>query len=541
MNSAKIDERKIPQPAGTTYVKLFTLLGAQPYNNADDKVIEFIAKNYAWINGHGGSWLRTTYEQGRSIENPDYFAGPSGGVDANGRTVGERLRAINPDIILTNYRNGTPTSQHALNEAREVELGLPLAIMVHDTQTLLTRSLSAQDTEVLIHTPSRRPDGIEEDIYPFKASTIDAQFSVDKDHYMAWIRLGDEILRIDKAATTPEGWIRLTVRRGIWGTTAVPHQAGKSVFQPVYCGIVRRGGEFTPNGENLGGSPDQIGQASLRYLIMVQKPEFWKWLARKTKEILAEGYNGPWYDCTCAMWINHANAYGVQVTPYDYDKKQELTHEDFRLYNQMKLDYIYKTFPNGEFYVNWVWPQYYFDNGTDRLMFSGENGYHPISGGAVEMYGSHMIPWKSTMKMHRDMIDNDYRVVFWQKGGHGDEFILFAYGSYLLMQEPTAPHCFGGHWSEDGPYGLFTPPSFLFWDLGTPLESFRDITDAELPSTPGVYRRRYSKGIVVVNPGWDETIELSFSEVFYEPLSGEWVNMVTLHPRRARLLLKSNI
>ena len=38
-----------------------------------------------------------------------------------GRSVGERLRALNPDIILTNYRNGAYTNQFALDEAMEAE------------------------------------------------------------------------------------------------------------------------------------------------------------------------------------------------------------------------------------------------------------------------------------------------------------------------------------------------------------------------------------------------------------------------------------
>jgi hypothetical protein len=539
VNTNKTNIRQAPKPAETAYVKLFTLLGAQPYNDASDDVIEFIARNYAWINSHGGSWLRPAYEQGRTREKPALFAGPSGGVDARGRTVGQRLREINPDIILTNYRNATPTSQHAVTEAREVESTIPLAILVHDTMTTLDRSLSASDTEVWIQKPSDKPDWIKEDVYPFKASSTSKPYSLDKDHYVAWIRLENEILRIVKAESTPEDLIRLTVRRGFWGTTAVTHQAGSTVFQPVYCGIVRRG-ERQWEGENLGGSPDQQGQASLRYLMMVQKPVFWKWLAEKSREILEQGYNGPWFDCTCSMWINHANAYGVQVPPYDFDKQQELIRDDFRLYHQMKLDYMFETFPEGEFYVNWIWPQYYFDNGIDRLLFSGANGHHPISGGAVEMYGSFMIPWVDTMKLHRDLIDNNYRAVFWKKGEDSNEFNLFAYGSYLLMQEPTAPHCFGGRWNEQGPYGLFTPPSFLFWDLGKPLEQFRDISEAELPGHPGVYRRRYSKGMVVVNPSWDDTFELALEEDLYEPITSDWVEKVTLEPRRARLLLSAD-
>lgn len=552
-----------PEPMDHSYVKLFTLVGAPDLSKADDETIEYIAKNYAWINGHGGGWLKTAEEAGRTGEQSAYFAGPSGGRDDKGRTVGERLRAINPDIILTNYRNGTPTSQHALDEAREVESGLPLAICVHPTSATLLKEISDGDTVLMLKAPpkrdmqagrrsfgrpaatqSSRPAIVNPPTYPFKASTTDGEFTVDKDHYVGWIRMQDEIMRIDEVSAE-NGQIQLTVRRGYFGTTATAHEAGDMVYQPIYCGS-RRGEQMA---EGLSGFPDAMApQQSIRYLMMVQKPEMWEWLAGKSKEAFDEGYNGPWYDCTCSMWINHSNAFGDRVTPYDYDKKAPQTNEDFREAHQNKLDYMFKTFPGKDFYVNWIFPQYYWDNGEDRRLFTGEEGHHPISGGAVEMYGSRSHEWKSLFPMHRDMIDNKFRVVFWQKGGSTRQFILFAYGSYLLMQEPAAPHCFGGHWTmnasgqgpseNEGKYGAFTYPDFLNWDLGKPVDTWQKIEEAEIPGTPGAYQRRYEKGLVVVNPAYNEEKIVKLDQKLYEPEAKQWMEEVTLQPRQAALLLK---
>ena len=76
------------------YVKLFTLTGKGVMKFSDEQ-IEFLAKNYGWINTHAGMWAKSP---DAPIESPNwrYPFGKSGG------DYGKRLREKNPIIILTN-------------------------------------------------------------------------------------------------------------------------------------------------------------------------------------------------------------------------------------------------------------------------------------------------------------------------------------------------------------------------------------------------------------------------------------------------------
>ena len=147
-------ERRPPSPAAKPFVKLFAVYGPGKLEGFSDEQIKRVARNFGWINGHGGGWLRTAWPDGWQ-----YFAGPSGGVDAQGRTIAERLRAENPEIIITNYRNGSYTSQNALPEAAEQERTLPLSIAVLDTGAHLTRPVASADRTIELHPPPGVPPG----------------------------------------------------------------------------------------------------------------------------------------------------------------------------------------------------------------------------------------------------------------------------------------------------------------------------------------------------------------------------------------------
>jgi hypothetical protein len=526
-----------PKPAERPFVKLFTKIGPGPLPDTSDGAIRYIGTNYGWINSHGGAWLK-----------PDkiwqLFAGPSAGRDARGRTVGERLREINPDILITNYRNGAYSNQHGIREAMEAEQRLPLAIAVHDTSCKLAAPIMAEATSILLTPPSKVPPG-KPAIYPFKASTTAAEYTVDKHKYVAWLRLDEEILRIDKAEATPEGKIRLTVVRGYWKTKGAPHGLSTPVLQPVYCGSVG------PNGREyyLSGLPDGDSPLpGLRYVLMQQRPEFWAYLGDQVQGILDEGYTGAWLDCAVSSWINHSDAYGVRIAaPYDVDLKRLLDRETYREYQQRKLDYLFQRYPKGHFYVNWYFPQFYFDEGHEKYMFSGENGHHPISGGSIEMYANeHNMQWLPLMKMQLDMAKHKYTVVSWVKRsdnsdgewGMTEEFRQFAYGTFLLVQEPQNPNYWGAAWKPDGPHGQFTAPAIVYWDLGKPLEHFDDISQAQMSGAPGIYRRRYSKGVVLVNPDFDQQRDVNLDGELYDTETGTWRSAVHLQPRTAKLLLK---
>ncbi|MCX6633509.1 MAG: hypothetical protein NT090_00205 [Acidobacteria bacterium] len=49
-------------------------------------------------------------------------------------------------------------------------------------------------------------------------------------------------------------------------------------------------------------------------------------------------------------------------------------------------------------------------------MFSGENGHHPISGGAIRMDANgKFMDWRELMRMQLDMVRNRYTVAAWAK------------------------------------------------------------------------------------------------------------------------------
>jgi hypothetical protein len=525
--------RPAPKAGTRPYVKLFALTGnGKPEDTSEDRV-RWIARTFGWINSHGGGWLKPSH--------PDawqYFAGRSGGLDAGGRSFGDRLRALNPNIILTNYRNGSYTSQNALLEAAEQERRLPLAIAVHDTEARLAQPVSAAGREIVLTPPAKVPAD-QPAIYPFRISSTDAQYSIDKRRYVSWLRLGDEILRIDRGEAR-DGRIVLGVSRGIWNTRAVEHGLDRRVLAPVYSGRVRADGrEYYLSGLPEGNSP----QPALRYVFMQQREEFWEHLAGKCREAFEEGLTGPWLDTSVSTWINHSNAYGVQVeAPWDLDLNRPLDRETHREYQQRKFDHLFRRFPNGRVYVNWFFPQFYFDNGHEKWMFSGENGHHPISGGAIEMYANeNYMEWHDLMRMQLDMVRNRYTVAAWAKRsdtGSDDEmpheYTLFAYATHLLVYEVDAPQYWGGAFRKRAPYGEFTPPPFVFWDLGAPRERFKDVEEARAGE---IYHRRFEKGLVVVNPDGKKPAKLSLDREHYDTESGRWLQTIELPPRTGRLLL----
>lgn len=525
--------RAVPSRMDRPYVKLFTLIGGGQLARTDPETIASIAKDYGWINSHGGYWLKDFL--------PDkwqYPFGPSAGTDRDGKSVAQQLRSLNPDIILTNYRNGSYTSQGGLKEAGEVESRCPLAIAVHDTSATLVSGVDAQETVIKVIYEEKAPENTP-NYYPFIVSTTENEYSLNKKEYVAWLRLDDEILRINNASTS-DGIIFLSVKRGIWNTKPVSHSRDAKILAPIYCGSKRKDGtEYY-----LSGLPGGVsGIPDLRYIMMQDNEAFWEFLNEKSNESFAEGYNGPWYDCTISIWINHSNAYGVKVNaPYDIGLERELDRETYREYQQRKLDYLFERNPKREFYVNWIFPKFYFANGHEKLMFSGENGHHQISGGAIEMYGNEkFMNWHDLMRMQIDMRDNNYRVACWVKRADtgsdlkmDDKYRFFAYTTHLLVYEPGVEQYWGAQW----PDGSLQPPDLVYYDLGRAQQKFNSIDEAELNNSPGVYQRLYDKGRVLVNPSESESRTVSLNEELYDVQAGTWVTQVVMPPLSGNLLIK---
>jgi hypothetical protein len=507
-----------PEPLARPYAPLMTLMGGPLQGQLGDEDIADIAMTFQLVNGHGGMGER-------------YWAGPSAGRDARGRTIGERLKAVNPDFILSNYRNGSYISQNCSHEAAEVEAAFPLGIAVWETGCRLVRPLGRDDTRLVLEPPAGRSRGAAP-IRPFKASTTTAEHSKSVREYVAWLRLGDELLRIDAARATPEGRIELEVQRGLWNTRATAHGLETRVLQPVYIGSVRAGADVS-----LSGVPDSAApQPGLRYALQQQDPKFHRWLGDKCAAIFNEGYDVVWLDVSASAFYNNSDAYGQPVVPWDVAAGKPLDASTYREHQQLKIDALFKRFPRGKFFINNVKNRAYFDTGEERRFFTGEQGHHPVSGGSMELYANTRSEreWRLLVAMTLDMVKNDFRAVAWAKGERqlGTNYLRFAYGTYLMAYEPGARLLFGfGHGVRA------KPPAFLYWDLGQPLKRLSNIADAKHPSQPGIYHREFSKARVLVNPEPRPGGPVTLEREFYDPDADALVREVTMAPLSAKLLL----
>jgi len=501
----------------------------EPFPSPEE--IERIAHTYVFINSHGGMVNPSNAEAGMMA----FPLGSGGGATSEGLTLNQALKALNPAFTASNYRNGSWVQQNCPNEAAEVETRFPLGISCWKTSATLAQDIAAVDTSFLVTNPGPVPEGFPP-IYPFKASTIEAEHSQTPQEYVAWVRLGEEIVRIDSIKPVENGLV-FTVRRGIWGTEPAAHPMGIPVFQPVYIGSVRAGADTA-----LSGVPDNTSpQLGIRYGLQLQNEEFQKWLAEKCQLIFDAGYDVAWLDITESNWYNNGDAYAQPVTPWNFEAGALMTHDAFRESQQQKLDYLYSVFPDKHFWCNNIKGNHYFQNGHEQYLLSGAGGHHPVSGGSMEVYANTTNPewWRNTVSMTLDFVKNDFWGVAWSKGGQERlaDYRRFAYSTFLLAFEPgrKRPLMFA---RGEGDSLLGEMEDYFYYDLGRPIVTYESVDSARHPQVEGVYHRSFENGYVVVNASGDEH-SVALEQAMHDPEQGAAVESVTLQPWTAAILLKN--
>ena len=194
----------------TPYAPLMAVIGGGCFGPFNDEQIRQIAQTWRMVNAHGGMLPH----QDITLPPSEYWLSADCGRDASGRTIGERIKAIEPRFTFSNYRNGSYIAQFSPWEAAEVERRFATGISVWETGCTLCERIGAADTRIMItRFPTEkipaRPEirGGRPAHYPFKPSTTDKEFSQTTRAYVSWIRLGDEVIRIDKIAVTDAGLV----------------------------------------------------------------------------------------------------------------------------------------------------------------------------------------------------------------------------------------------------------------------------------------------------------------------------------------------
>jgi hypothetical protein len=303
--------------------------------------------------------------------------------------------------------------------------------------------------------------------------------------FVSWVRIGTEIVKVMSVSSPSSDVVALEVRRGIFGTRAAAHSDGARVVAPAYVGGASGGFDGSPRRDDP--------RFALRYAIKIWQPGGYGWIARRIRTTFGrgmQGYNAVWLDITSCGLSNTVAGPGGAVSMWDDPKGAPMTNARWGQHQGTKLRGLRRILPNG---IRLTGNSLHWVNRCNTRLLA-----RTLDGGSLENWLKNE-DWVQAMTQSLAIQRNDLPGIYWarwnQAGGSSvARYQRFTYGSLLLTR------AFGAHrFRYGGPFSLARPDQLFFWGLGRPLGDPRTIADLRLGDT-GLYVRRYSQGLVVVNP-----------------------------------------
>ena len=496
------------------------------------------------------------------VEAFDYIIG-GGGVksDAN---ISDQLHAIDPKFQIIKYQGGWSISRSE-GESNKVELPY------YRCGTLAT-AIDENATSFVVNKPSdNRGLGI-------VAST---------GSYTTWLRIGNELMKINAVSSTTNYPITVTVERGLDGTNAANHSSGQTITAPLYT--------------------SEPGSGNISYFSTV--------FNYREKELKENALNfarnnnidGIWIDILVG-WLGARSMTGGNYTLWDHNDETTLSNEDIIKYTKDALDRIYTGFYSQMGYYPVIYGNnvLYSSNLTpsDRGYVMVKNNQHPrgLDGFCHENSWGHMSDDSGNIDNDGDPVVTSDKYVTIGDNGHflewymGDtwidrcktiallaqenlpnqpmtinagfknrwfaddlssqtryDFNKYCYASYLMsvnVTEDSLISCRMGisPMVKSGNTYNIVIDSFFYRNIGIPLENkdFNNFNSYRYGNL-NLYSRTFSKGLVLVNPFKnDMTIPVDISSVtgtdtlYVDPENGNsLVTSVQLKSREALILMKS--
>ncbi|MEM9057605.1 MAG: putative Ig domain-containing protein [Pseudomonadota bacterium] len=456
----------------------------------------------------------------------------------------DTLRSLNPDFIALPYLNSSQ-SDMGVAEANRFEM-----INVYH-EAVLDRSIDATETTLPL-TPADAERG-----WGLKASTVAGSLSQSSSEYVAYVRLRDELMRIeavDEAAGT------ITVTRGFDGTTPRAHGAGERVLAPVYVAVP----EPVGNGNSLWRIPDNEDGLPLRYSLQVGTAAVASYLSGEIVQQARNGANGAWLDICSPNFFFPGNAFGDPVVPWNLETGAQFTAVQRKDHQERKLDRLQTALEaaTGRLPVlkaNNLGGGSYFQSGGGGMdyVFSTVTKPTPIDGVIVEQAFSlgfrnefrSYSSWLTNLETLAHGAQNGAPVLPWIKSVVADyrpnsavaeRFELFDYATILLAWEnntgASIPLPLFAEAAEGGRRLNLSP--WLFYELGEP-ESHAPYDDVEQLRIAGTntFARRWTNGIVLVNPSAEDDAAVPLPATYIEPTTQDRVVAIDMPAQTGALLI----
>ncbi|MEM9057678.1 MAG: hypothetical protein AAGD86_09385, partial [Pseudomonadota bacterium] len=421
----------------------------------------------------------------------------------------DELRALKPGFRVLAYLNSSHTTSNESDTLAAESLRIRM-INVY-LEAYLDEAINATDTELRLRVADTERG------WGLIASTIPGEFTTGALEYVTFVRIDDELMRIE-AVDAQSGTI--TVTRGFQGTPIGSHPLDAEVFAPVYTGP----GDTDGLTQSIPGNDADLLPA---YSLQVGTVAAANFFGDKAIDIMASGVDGNWLDICSPEFFNQVNALGEAVVPWNLETGAEFTvsqrraHQDRKL-GRMQARVLGATGQMPQFTANNNANGKYFEAGGRAMDFllPTDPKPDPIQGVILEAAFSEVLrdsnftvaKWQRNLSTVVHGGQNGLPVWPWIKTATGDyredsevvdAFELFDYASVLLGWELNTAEAFITMplFRADGDGRALNLSDWFFYDMGEPEEqvAYDALEQLRVPDT-NTYLRRWSNGVVLVNP-----------------------------------------
>jgi len=471
----------------------------------------------------------------------------------------DALHRLNPGFKVLLYLNSTYTQSSEDIRVAESQYRGGLAMF-------LTARL-AEDVEPGVR--QFRLEALGKRPVPLRASTVEGDLSSTEPgrpstkHYVTWIRVGDELMRVDRFH--PETG-RIAVTRGFHGTEAGRHSKGANVFSPVYLGSVNDTGAYP-------GGPGR----TLRYVLSADNEAGHRWRAEIVLGYMKEGYDGGWLDILSSDPFNMSDCLEQRVRPWDFRGGQPFERDDWRRYQEEKVAFIQRYIKSrlGRYPVlvgnNMKARCYHEGRGGERLfLMSTEVKPRPMDGMCIENFAVGFRPrpphglsfhtgdrWRENVAMLMDAARNGLAAMpmianagikstlLEPDTAVRDQVERFGYATYLMGVERGGRTMFGipafyrvGEGRDQRRFVKLHRQ--YFWPIGDPAETVPPEKLDKYRVGKSTYMRRFTNGVVLVNSSEEGEEDVRLDGEYVDPETGERFRSVTMQAKTGKILLKTD-
>ena len=498
--------------------------------------------------------------------------------------VKDSLVKYNANLDLIKYVNtaeysSTKITQNKIAKYKWIEENERRSEVAHYCIGVIKSGLNLSDTVVSIYNANKPFNKISS----LLASTSNGNFSVDGSQFVCWIRIGDELMRINKITDFPDHR-DLNVVRGFGKSISALHANGDSIFHPVYrsTGYPNRSNELCYFADPA--TPLRRDRTIDEYL-----------------DMKAEGqYNGIWMDVFGAtIGVGPVTANGGKLTNGEiFDFITRKTYADNSLmgtYNYRNLCQAYdsivtKTGEKPTLYANNINTGNYAGNQIFFQPYKGQklikmfcqesastvldidppflewNSNHTINPqlGYHFAYQDIYSKWLGSFNNTRDaaLKGNCIGPIVFQAGVKTQMFEtiedslrhsieMYHFAGYLLAIDSNKT-CWLGETPLSAKYATVTDQNGIRkpivlpawrWPIGEPTQDASvDFIQNTINIAPRVYGRVFTNGIALVCPDTTGTATINLNNYggpYYVPETGEYVSNIQIHPHQGIVLLKN--